>query len=333
MNLNRKLSNDMNTLRRGRRSNSLKPGLIAACGGFLLVLSFATPCSAQDTEMGQAFATPQAAASALALAANSRDSADLRNIFGPAASDLQNPDRVEATNEMSTFAAAYKADNQLVRQSETNYELDVGTNAWPFPIPIVKKDGSWYFDTEAGKEELLNRRIGRDELDALKSVRAYVDAQRDYASMDRNDDDVLQYAQRLISTPGHKDGLYWPSDVDNDPSPLGPLVADAQGEGYNVEVKGQEATRTPFHGYYFKILTSQGSHAAGGQYSYIINGRMIAGFALIAWPAEYGNSGVMTFIVNQRGRVYQRDLGADTETLAPAISAYDPGPGWSVSPD
>src|SRR5262249_9791571 len=147
-----------------------------------------------DAEMGKPFATPQDAVSALVLAANSRDSSDLRNIFGPGAVDLQNPDRVEATNEMSAFAAAYKADNQLVRQSETNYELDVGTNGWPFPIPIVKKNGSWYFDTEAGKEELLNRRIGRNELDALKAVRAYSDTQREYASKDRNDDDVLQYA-------------------------------------------------------------------------------------------------------------------------------------------
>ncbi len=323
----------MRTLLRGRRLNALKPGPIAACGSLLLALSLATPCSAQDTEMGQAFATPQEAASTLALAANSHNSADLRNIFGPGTSEIQNPDRVTATNEMTEFAADYKADNQLVRRSDTNYELDVGTNAFPFPIPIVKKNGSWYFDTYAGKEELLNRRIGRNELDALKAVRACADAQRDYASADRNADDVLQYAQRLVSTPGHKDGLYWSSDVDNDPSPLGPMVADAQGEGYTVEVKGQEATPAPYHGYYFKILKSQGSHAAGGEYSYIINGRMIAGFALIAWPAEYGNSGVMTFIVNQRGRVYQKDLGADSDTLAPAITAYDPGPGWSVSPD
>ena len=211
--------------------------------------------------------------------------------------------------------------------------LEVGTNSWPFPVPIVKKDGRWFFDTEAGKEEIFRRRIGKNELATLEVMRAYVDAQREYASRDRNGDEVLEYAQRLASTPGAKDGLYWPPDLDGEISPLGPLVAQAQGEGYRMAGKAQDATREPFHGYFFKILTRQGKHAPGGKYDYVINGHMIGGFALVAWPAEYGESGIMTFIVNQQGRVYQRDLGPKTDKLAAAMKAYDPASGWAVSPD
>lgn len=302
--------------------------------GFVLVLALITPLkSVAADEMGEAFSTPEAAVSALTLALNSHDSSQLQKILGPGAEDLQNPDRVQATNEMDTFAQALNTTNQLVRESDTKCELEVGSDNWPFPVPIVQKDGQWYFNAEEGKEELLNRRIGRNELDVLKTMRAYVDAQREYASQDRNGDEVLEYAQRISSSPGKKDGLYWPMDLDGSTSPLGPLVAEAQTAGYQAKVSGAENTRMPFHGYYFKILTRQGSSAPGGQYNYVINGRMIAGFALIAWPAEYGNSGIMTFIVNQQGRVYQRDLGTDTATRAPTINEYNPGTGWSRSRD
>ncbi len=211
--------------------------------------------------------------------------------------------------------------------------LEVGTNFWPFPVPIVKQGGRWFFDTEAGKEEILSRRIGKNELAVLQVVRAYVDAQREYASRDRNGDEVLEYAQRLASTPGTKDGLFWPPDLDGEISPLGPMVAEAQGAGYEMKGKGSDTTREPFRGYFFKILTRQGKHAPGGKYDYIINGHMIGGFALVAWPAEYGESGIMTFIVNQQGRVYQRDLGAKTGKLAAAMKVYDPDSSWLVSPD
>lgn len=312
-----------------KRGNLLKGAAI-----LFPVMALITSSAAKTAEqMGKAFATPQDAVSALSQALNSRDASRLREIFGPAVADLKNPDRVQATNELEAFAAALNTTNALVRQSDTNFELDVGANAWPFPVPIVQKEGQWYFDTEAGEQELLNRRIGRNELDVLKSMRGYVDAQRDYASKDRMGDDVLQYAQRIVSSPGKKDGLYWPIDLDGSESPLGPLIADAQGRGYKVEMKGQSATRAPFHGYYFKILTQQGKDAPGGKYNYIINGNMIAGFAMIAWPADYRNTGVMTFIVNQQGRVYQRDLGPRTGQLAPAITEYNPGAGWVVSPD
>jgi hypothetical protein len=220
---------DMKKLRFVRCNLPLKSrGLLAA---FTLVITLS--CGAAD-EMGKAFATPQAAVSALTLALNTHDSSELHQIFGPGAEDLQNPDRVQATNEMDNFATALNATNQLVRESAVKYELDIGADAWPFPVPIVQKSGQWYFDTEEGKGELLNRRIGGNELDVLKSMRAYVDAQREYASQDRNGDDVLEYAQRLASRPGKKDGLYWPLDLDGSMSPLGPLVAEAQTEGYQA---------------------------------------------------------------------------------------------------
>jgi hypothetical protein len=300
-------------------------------GSLILALAFVLPIATRAAETGKTFATPQEAVSALVLATTTLSTNELRTIFGPAAAELQNPDRVQATNEFKAFTAALNATNRLVLESGTNYVLEVGTNFWPFPVPIVKKDGRWFFDTEAGKEEILNRRIGRNELSALEAVRAYVVAQREYASRDRNGDEVLEYAQRLASTPGTKDGLYWPAELDGEISPLGPMVAEAQGEGYTMEAKGQDTSRAPFHGYLFKILTGQGKNAPGGKYDYIINGHMIGGFALVAWPAEYGDSGIMTFIVNQQGRVYQRDLGPKTGKLAAAMRVYDPDSGWSVS--
>jgi hypothetical protein len=288
---------------------------------------------ARGAEAARTFATPEEAVSALATATSERSGADLRAIFGPGGADLQNPDRVQATNEFRAFTAALNETNRIVRESDTNCVLEVGTNSWPFPVPIVKKDGRWFFDTEAGKEEILRRRIGRNELATLQVMRAYVDAQREYASSDRLGDDVLQYAQRIGSTPGTRDGLYWPVDLDGEISPLGPMVAEAQEQGYNLQTTGRGTTCVPFHGYLFKILTQQGKHASGGKYSYIINGHMIGGFALVAWPAVYGDSGIMTFIVNQRGRVYQKDLGPKTGKLAPAMTAYDPDSSWEVSPD
>lgn len=298
-----------------------------------LVLTLGLHFASEAAETGEVFATPEDAIAALKTAVASQNTADLRRIFGPAAEDIQNPDRVQATNDLAEFADALNAKTRIVRESDMKYVVEAGTNSWPFPVPIVKTNGDWYFDTAAGEDEILNRRIGKNELEVLNTMRAYVDAQREYASKDRNGDEVLQYAQRITSTPGKTDGLYWPPDADGEISPLGPLVAEAQGEGYAVKGQGHETTRTPFHGYYFKILTRQGPHAAGGKYDYIINGRMIAGFGLIAWPADYGNSGIMTFIISQQGRVYQRDLGPKTDKLAPAINAYDPGPGWSPSRD
>ena len=174
---------------------------------------------------------------------------------------------------------------------------------------------------------------GETNVSTLQSVRAYVEAQREYAMKDRDGDEVLEYAQKFMSSAGKKDGLYWPSNLDGEVSPLGPLVADAQAQGYRRKPGAEDAEPQPFHGYFFKILTRQGKAAPLGKYSYIINGKMIGGFALVAWPAEYGESGIMTFIVNQQGRVYQKDLGPDTAKKAPGIKAYDPDKSWTVSPD
>jgi hypothetical protein len=301
----------------------------------LLGLPIASPA---DT--GKTFPTPEAAVSALKQATSTENANALREIFGPAAADIQNPDRVQATNEFNAFTSALNETNRLVHESDTKYVLEVGTNAWPFPIPIAKKGGRWFFDTEAGEEEILNRRIGHNELDVLSVMRAYVDAQREYASKDRDGDQVLEYAQKLASSPGKTDGLYWPIELNGEMSPFGPLVAEAQEEGYFGKKSGpgtasspQNKGPEPFHGYYFKILTRQGKHAPGGKYNYIINGNMIGGFAMVAWPAEYGESGIMTFIVNQQGRVYQQDLGENTARIARKMSDYDPDSKWRPSKD
>jgi hypothetical protein len=288
---------------------------------------------ARAAETGRKFMSPEAAVSALAQAVNATNREELRAIFGPAAGDILNPDPVLAANEFGKFANAFAQTNHLVVDSGSQRTLELGEQEWPFPVPIVETNGQWYFDTEAGKDEIINRRIGKDELETLKAMRAYVDAQREYASRDRDDDGVLEYAQKIISSPGQKDGLYWPLELDGVISPLGPLVAEAEAIGYHATARGANTAPAPFEGYYFKILTRQGKNAPGGKYDYIINGNMIGGFALIAWPAEYGDSGIMTFIVNQQGRVYQKDLGPKTEKLAPAIKAYDPDPSWSVSHD
>jgi hypothetical protein len=283
-------------------------------------------------ETGKVFASAESAAQALAEVAKTKNREQLRAILGPGSEHLQMSDQAQAEAEMSAFAAAFDSGHRLVRQSDARAMLEVGTNNWPFPIPIVQQHGSWTFDTEAGQEEIINRRIGRNELSAIETVRAYVDAQREYARSDRDGDGVLEYAQSILSTAGKKDGLYWSPELDGELSPLGPLVAVAQGEGYlrgNREKSGPQ----PFHGYCFRILTRQGKHAPGGKYNYVINGNMIGGFGLVAWPADYGNSGVMTFIINQQGQVYQKDLGRQTVSIAGKMDSYDPDPTWKIPPD
>ena len=303
----------------------------------LVMLVFGTPsaaCAERKESTGRKFATPEEAVAALRAATAAADTNALRDILGPASEELQNPDRIQATNELKTFSTALTETNHLVKVSDTRIVLELGDDFWPFPVPIVKKNGGWFFDTDAGKDELLSRRVGKNELATLPVMRAYVEAQREYASGDHDNDGVLEFAQRLVSSPGKHDGLYWPSDLDGDESPLGPLVAYAQAEGYSPELRAEdEAERGPYHGYYFKILTRQGKHAPGGKYNYVTNGNMIGGFALIAWPAEYGDSGIMTFIVNQQGRVYQKDLGPKTSKLASRMKEYDPDSSWTLSPD
>lgn len=281
---------------------------------------------AHAAETARTFPTPEAAVDALVEACRNADRAGFRQVFGLDADGVIAADQVQATNELANFHTAYQQRNLLVRETEDRVILEVGTDRWPFPIPIVRGPAGWSFDTAAGREELLNRHIGRNELAALETIRAYVDAQREYASRDRDEDGVLEFARHLASPPGTRDGLYWPPDDDTDVSPLGPLVAQARSEGYRRRAAAGE--REPFHGYYFKILERQGRHAPGGRHGYVINGNMIAGFALVAWPAQYGESGIMTFIVNQQGRILQKDLGSRTSRLAASMTTYDPDATW-----
>jgi hypothetical protein len=275
------------------------------------------------------FSSPQAAVDALKAAVEASDTNALHAIFGPAGHALVSVDVVEAAEEHELFMSRVKEKINLVAASDCKQELQLGADGWPFPIPLVKQDGNWRFDVEAGREEILNRRVGANELGAIQVCQAYVQAQRDYASEDRNADEVLEYAQHLRSTPGAHDGLYWTTRTGDELSPLGPLVAQAHGEGYRRKTKILTDEPSPYHGYFFKILTRQGKHASGGKYNYIINGHMIAGCALVAWPAEWGNTGVMTFIVNQRGKVYQKNLGPKTASIAAAMTIYDPDPTWT----
>ena len=302
-------------------------------GAALSLVLAALPETLFAVEAAQVFPTPEAAVAALGKAVSTTNRAALGTLLGSASEALINPDEVQGATELYRFSEAFNITNRLVRESDTRMTLDLGPDDWPFPIPLVKVSSGWQFDTAAGLDELLNRRIGRNELDVLRVLRAYVQAQREYASRDRNNDDVLEYAQKFASTEGKTDGLYWPTELNGEISPLGPMVAEAQSEGYFDDSTKTKVGPQPFHGYLFKILKSQGKNAPGGKYDYVINGHMIAGFAAVAWPAEYGESGIMTFIVNQQGRVYQRDLGTNTGKAASKMTIYDPDSTWKLSPD
>jgi hypothetical protein len=237
-------------------------------------------------------------------------------------------DAVADKQRRERFLAAYNEKNSIASEGE-NRIITIGNSAWPFPIPLVKKADGWVFDTEKGREEILNRRIGTNEINAIQVTLALVDAQREYAMKDRDGDKILEYARRFRSEAGKKNGLYWEAKTGEEQSPLGPLAAQAQGAGYTAQGAGAGQTAAPYHGYYYKILESQGKNAAGGAYSYVVNGSMLGGFALVAFPVEYGNSGVMTFVVNHSGKVFQKDLGKDTRSLAQGMKAYDPDSTWT----
>ena len=276
------------------------------------------------------FASPEEAIQALIDATKAADHAALHEIFGPAHKDLVTGDKVEDEANFARFSKEIAQMCNPSHEGEDKIILNIGAENWPFPIPLVKKDDRWFFDTDAGKQEIINRHVGEDELNAIGVCRTYVDAQRQYAGKDRDGSEVLKYAQKFKSTPGKKDGLYWEAAGDEEISPFGPLVAEAREEGYSPKKNGEGPH--PFHGYIFKILTAQGPAAPGGKYNYIINGNMIAGFALVAYPAKWGDSGIMTFIINQQGKLYQRNLGAKTEELAGAMTEYNPDKEWMVVP-
>ena len=278
----------------------------------------------------QAFADPEAALEAFreALFAPA-GSGRLLELFGEAYQDeLIGGD--PATVRQTVDAARNAAAEALVvapGEAPDTYEVLLGRAGWPMPIPIARDGAGWVFDTEAGLEEIIDRRIGENELAAIAAARAYVEAQRLYGSADRNDDGVLEFAQLLISTDGQRDGLFWPTAAEQEPSPLGPLAAS------ETDYLSYYQSGEPYYGYRFKILTRQGDAASGGAYDYIANGRLLTGYGLLAWPADYGNSGIMTFMVNHLGDLHEADLGEETEELAAAIDAYDPGEGWAIVED
>lgn len=284
-------------------------------------------CSkAEQQPQGKAFASPEEAVKALIDACKKNDTQELLAITGPEGKDIiSSGDDGADKVERARFAKNYEAENRLEQKDPETTILCVGKEDVPFPVPIVKKGEKWYFDGAAGKEEILNRRIGRNELSVIEVMHAYVDAQREYATRkDRGGDQLIEYAQKFPSDEGKKNGLYWPAKKGEEMSPLGPLVAQAINEGY----QRKKDARTPYQGYYYKIIKAQGKNAPGGEYDYVVNNKMILGFALVAWPAEYGNSGIMTFIVNQGNTVYQKDLGPDTAKIAAALEKYDPDETW-----
>ncbi|RTM15212.1 MAG: DUF2950 domain-containing protein [Bradyrhizobiaceae bacterium] len=268
----------------------------------------------------QSYKTPEDAAAALAAAVKSGPR-DILKVLGRAAEDIVfSGDEVADNDIRQRFSSMYDARHGIKAEGNKSATLILGPDEFLFPIPLVNTKAGWEFDTDEGRIEVLRRRIGRNELDAIQTALAFVDAQNEYADKDRGEGAGV-YAQRIVSSPGKKDGLFWRDD--SDPSPLGPLAAQASSEGY----KAGEGM-TPYHGYYFRILKGQGPDAPGGALNYVVKGKMIGGFALIAWPAEYGNSGVMTFLVNHAGVVYQKDLGKRTDFVAKRLTLFDPDQTW-----
>ncbi len=302
----------------GSRCTPTLGWLVTAAAVFLF--SMASIANAQ-----QDYKTPQEAVDALVATARSDDQKAALVVLGRDGQDIiSSGDKVADETARKRFVASYDTKHVITMAGDRKAILVIGDNDYPFPIPLLRnKNGTWSFDTEAGREEILYRRIGHNELDAIQTCLAYVDAQNEYAEKDRTGAGVGVYAQHFISEPGKKDGLYWPAAQGEEESPLGELFAKATRQGYRA---GEG--RSPYRGYFYKILSKQGPGAVGGTADYVVRGKMIGGFALVAYPAEYRNSGVMTFIVNHAGTVFQKDLGPNTATVAEAMTSFDPGPTW-----
>lgn len=291
------------------------------------IMSAALAVSAEAAFAQQAFDTPEAAAAALVEATGSGDHETVYAIFGPEGREVLSSG-VESVDEQSYLEFHEAANNAMTvtERSDGATIVYIGDGQWPFPVPLVKGDKGWMFDIEAARDEILHRRIGENELNVIDAMKVYVVAQREFMLMDPNGDGVMTYADSFLSSAGEKDGLYWPAEEGELQSPFGPLAAQAADEGYVVGDRPAEPT--PFHGYYYRLLTSQGESAPGGAMDYYVNGHMVAGFAALAYPAAYGESGVMSFIVGPAGVIYEKDLGEDTLAAAAAIESFDPGEGW-----
>jgi len=276
------------------------------------------------------FATPAEAARALYEAMKGSDWKQIYGVLGPGSGRLiYTGDKVADTETRSMFVEAYEKSVKFDRDGDAKETLLLGANDYPFPFPLVKGAQGWTFDARAGAEEIVNRRVGENELDAIQTCLAYVDAQREYATKDRDRNGLLEYATKLVSTPGKQDGLYWPTKAGESPSPFGPLVQRAADEGYGLDAQGVPQA---YHGYYFRLLFGQGPFAKGGAYDYRVRGKMIGGFALVAYPARWGVSGVMSFICNHDGVVYEKNLGQDTRATAKALPLFDPDSSWQKVP-
>jgi hypothetical protein len=294
-------------------------------GGLLLGVAV----SALAADQQRTFASAEAAAAALDAAWQSGSQSDLLAIFGPAGEKLVNSgDPVADQAARNRLAAAYAEQHHIELDGDRKAVIVLGKDEWPYPIPLERPGFGWKFDTAAGAEQIIDRRVGRNELNAINVCRGYVDAQREYAAEDPLHDGRHEYAQKVLSSDGRRDGLYWPASRSDDESPLGPLVAAAEAGGYPSP---SEREQVPFHGYFYRILTRQGPNAPGGAHDYVVNGHMTGGFALVAYPARWGDAGVMTFIVNQDGIVFQKNLGHFTGFRARHMNAYDPDQSWSIA--
>ncbi|MCX5851622.1 MAG: DUF2950 domain-containing protein [Deltaproteobacteria bacterium] len=309
--------------RHGKKGSASRIFLIVMLAVLLAITSDEGTALA-STLTQKTFKSPESAVNALVKAAKANDVETLEALFGSDSKDLiSSGDDVDDIKGREIFVKAYEDVHRLEKIADNKMILYIGKEDWPMPVPIVKTGERWRFHTEAGREEILSRRIGRNELSTIQTCLAIVDAEKEYATLDRDNDVLPEYAQNLESGKGKKDGLYWETASDEPLSPLGPLVARAVSEGYE---KAEQMA--PYHGYFFRILTAQGESARGGAYSYILNGSMVGGFAIVAYPALYGSSGVKTFIVNHEGTVYEKDLGPETAKLAVAMTAYDPDKSW-----
>jgi hypothetical protein len=283
--------------------------------------------SAAKAAAQKMFATPEEAAKALVEAVRAANVQGLLEVVGPKSrSWIFTGDKVSDATEWKNFLAAYDKKNAVKKEGEAKAILVIGDD-WPFPAPIVKKGEKWAFDADAGREEVINRRVGRNELDTIQTMLAIVDAQREYAAKDADGNGLADYAMKFRSTPGKKDGLYWATKEGEPQSPLGPVVAQAVREGYGKAASADKPV--PYNGYNYRMLTRQGKDAPGGAYDYLVNGKLFGGFAVVAWPASYGNSGVKTFVVNHEGVVYEKDLGPNSAAEAAKMKAYNPDKTWS----
>jgi hypothetical protein len=319
----RRLQSEKYAMARTNQSITTRHGVdlsdLAACA-LLLMMCFPM-CSLAQQPGQKVFSTPEEAANALIMAMQSNDEKAMLDLLGSDAKQIvSSGDETEDARSRAGFVQAYREMHRLVNEPDGTTTLYIGAKNWPTPIPLMRKAHSWYFDTDAGKKEILYRRVGRNELSTIRVCLELVAAQRDYRRAQPE-----EYAEKILSDTGRRNGLYWPASAGDPQSPIGPLIASAVAEGYT---NGKEIARSPYRGYYFHILRQQGKHAPGGALSYIANGKMTGGFAFVAYPAEYHSSGVMTFIVGSDGVVYEKDLGKETVAIAKAMKQYDPDASW-----